>query len=103
MGGVRASAPVGQAAVESIRAGADLCLICHREEFVTEAYEALIKTAEHDKKFDRRVEESARRVRAFKKKWAKTLRRAEVSPAAAVEQLRRNLWEFEEQVRLEEL
>jgi beta-N-acetylhexosaminidase len=103
MGGVRAAAPVGQAAVESIRAGADLCLICHREDFVTQAYEELVKTAERDKKFGRRVAEAARRILAFKKKWVKTLRRAEASPAAAVEQLRRDLWAFGEQVRLEEL
>jgi len=103
MGGVRAVAPIGQAAVESIRAGADLCLVCHREDLVMEAYEDLVKTAERDKKFAQCVSESARRVLAFKKKQAKTLRGAEASPAAAVERLRRNLWEFGEQVRLEEL
>ena len=96
-------ATVGQAAVESIRAGADLCLVCHREELVMQAYEDLVKAAERDKKFARRVAESAQRVQAFKKKWSKTLRRAQVSPAAAIEQLRRNLWEFGEQIRLEEL
>jgi len=103
MGGVCAVATVGQAAVESIRAGADLCLVCHREELVMQAYEDLVKAAERDKKFARRVAESAQRVQAFKKKWSKTLRRAQVSPAAAIEQLRRNLWEFGEQIRLEEL
>ena len=32
MGGVLSAAPVGEAAVEHIRAGGDLCLICHRED-----------------------------------------------------------------------
>ncbi len=38
MGGVLAAAPVGQAAVEHIRAGGDLLLICHREEYITQAF-----------------------------------------------------------------
>jgi beta-N-acetylhexosaminidase len=103
MGGVRAAATVGQAAVQSICAGADLCLVCHREEFAVHAYEDLVKATESDKKFARRVAESARRVLAFKKTHAKALRRGGASPAGMVEQLRRSLWEFGEQVRLEEL
>ena len=43
MGGVLSAAPVGKAAVEHIRAGGDLCLICHREDYVTQAYDALVK------------------------------------------------------------
>jgi len=103
MGGVRAVASIGQAAVETIRAGADLSLICHREEFVTQAYDEIVRTAQCDRKFARRVVEASRRVLAFKKKWSKSLRGIETSPAAMVEKLRRNLWEFSEQVRLEEL
>ena len=34
MGGVLAAAPVGEAAVEFVRAGGDLCLICHREDYI---------------------------------------------------------------------
>ena len=43
MGGVLSAAPIGEAAVEFVRAGGDLCLVCHREDFVLQAYEALIK------------------------------------------------------------
>ena len=32
MGGVLSAAPVGEAAVQFVRAGGDLCLICHRED-----------------------------------------------------------------------
>lgn len=103
MGGVSAVASVGQAAVDSVRAGSDLCLVCHREEFVMQAYEELVKTAESDTKFARRVAGAARRVLAFKKKWSRSLRETTISPADTVEKLRRNLWEFAEQVRLEEL
>src|SRR3984893_1862861 len=96
MGGVLAAASVGQAAVEHIRAGGDLCLVCHREEYVSQAFEELIMTAERDRNFAKRVEESARRVLGFKKKWAKTLRRTKAPSQAAVASLSRSLWEFGE-------
>ena len=100
MGGVLSAGSVGEAAVESVGAGADLCLVCHHEERVLEAYEALTKAAEADKKFAKRVTESARRVLAFKKKCGKNLRPVKAPSAAVVEKLTRNLWEFGEQVRL---
>ena len=103
MGGVLSAAPVGQAAVEHIRAGGDLLLVCHHEHHVTQAYEELVKTTERDPKFARRVEEVTRRVLAFKKKSAKMLRSTKSPSAATIERLSRNLWEFGEQVRLEAL
>ena len=102
MGGVLAAAPVGEAAVEFVRAGGDLCLICHREDYIVQAYEALAKAAEEDSKFARRVAEGAWRVQAFKKKRAGRSARATRAPSGAmVEKLTRRLWEFGEQVRLE--
>jgi beta-N-acetylhexosaminidase len=103
MGAVLSAAPAGQAAVKHIRAGGDLCLICHREDYIAQSYEELVKTTERDPKFARRVAESARRVLAFKKKSAKILRRTKEPSSAAVEKLSRKLWEFGEQVRLEGL
>ena len=103
MGGVLSTARVGQAAVEHIQAGGDLCLICHREEYIVEAYEELVTTAERDSKFAKRAAEAARRVQAFKKKSAKMMRRTKQVSAAAVAKLSRRLWEFGEQVRLETL
>jgi len=103
MGGVLSAAPVGQAAVEFVRAGGDLCLICHRADYIAQAFEELVKTVERDPKFAQRVKESARRVLAFKKKSANILRRTKVPSAAAVEKLSRKLWEFSEQVWLEAL
>jgi beta-N-acetylhexosaminidase len=100
MGGVLSASPVGEASVEFVRAGGDLCLICHREDRVLEAHEALTKAAEADKKFAKHVAESSRRVLAFKKKCGKSLAHAKVPSAAIVERLTRNLWEFGEQVRL---
>jgi beta-N-acetylhexosaminidase len=100
MGGVLSAAPVGEAAVKFVRAGGDLCLVCHREDYVLQAYEALIKNAERDRPFAKRIAESSRRVLAYKKKWAKELRPAKAPTTLAVEKLSRRLWEFGEQVRL---
>jgi beta-N-acetylhexosaminidase len=65
MGGVLAAAPIGEAAVEHIRMGGDMCLVCHREGHVAEAYEELVKTAETDSRFAKLAERAARRVLTF--------------------------------------
>jgi len=101
MGGVLSAATVAEAAVEFVRAGGDLCLICHREDYIVQAYEGLSKTAERDSKFRRQVVEAERRVLAFKKKSVKMLRRVKAPSDELVGKLSRRLWEFSEQVRLE--
>ena len=104
MGGVLVAASVGEAAVEFIRAGGDLCLICHREDHITNAYGELVKSVERDWRFAVRVGEVRRRVLAFKKKHAGGGARATRTPSATtVEKLSRALWEFGEQVRIETL
>jgi beta-N-acetylhexosaminidase len=103
MGGVLSAAPVGEAAAEFVAAGGDLCLVCHREDYVMQAYEELRKKTERDPKFGKRVVDSARRIRGFKKKWAKMISPGKAPTAAAIEKLTRRLWEFSEQVRLEPL
>jgi beta-N-acetylhexosaminidase len=101
MGGVLSAAPIGEASVEFIRAGGDLCLICHREDYIVRAYEGLIRARELDSKFARRVAESARRVLAFKKKNAQKLRAGKSPTGATVARLTRLLWEFGEELRLD--
>jgi beta-N-acetylhexosaminidase len=103
MGGVLSAAPVGEAAVKHIRAGGDLCLICHREDYITQAYDTLVSTAERDAKFARQVEDAVARVRAFKMKSKKMMRAGKPPSAAGVGRLSRKLWEFGEQVRLENM
>jgi len=108
MGGVQAAMPTPQAAVEHIRAGGDVALICHKEESITRAHEAVIKEAERDSKFRKRVVESAKRVDLQKRKLLAAIRwqpRADARPASPVklERLSRQLWEFSEQVRLESI
>jgi beta-N-acetylhexosaminidase len=113
MGGVLAAAPIEEAMIGHIRAGGDLGLICHQESFIVRAYEAMIREAERDGKFRRRVVESARRVLAFKEKSfkqksvngksfiEKSWSRLRVPPSRArVERLTRQLWEFGEEIRL---
>ncbi len=101
MGGVLSAAPIGEAATEFVGAGGDLCLVCHREDYVIQAYEELKRAAYTNKRFARRVTESTQRVLAFKKKWAKTMRPSKSPTAPAIEKLTRQLWEFSEQVRIE--
>jgi beta-N-acetylhexosaminidase len=103
MGAVLKEAPIEQAAVQHIRAGGDLALICHVEERVVRAYEGLIKEAQKDRGFARRCQESIARVLTFKKKHRELKRRAIAPTQANIEKLVRQLWEFNEQVRLEAL
>jgi beta-N-acetylhexosaminidase len=110
MGAVLKFAPIEQNVVEHIRAGGDLVLICHHEDFILRAHEALLREAERDSKFARRVQESAQRVLALKSKRARgrgprstSLRagpRHTLPTFARVEKLTRRLWEFGEEIRL---
>ncbi len=102
MGGVLAAAPIEQAMIGHIRAGGDLGLICHQEDFILRAYEAVVHEAERDSRFARRVRESARHVLAFKKK-SLAKRRSTPPTSARVEKLTRRLWEFGEEIRLDTL
>jgi len=103
MGGVLKAAPIEQAGVENIRAGGDLCLICHIEEYVIRSYEELIRTAEREPKFARRVKESVARVLAFKKKSPALKRRPPAPSPAKLDKLSRQVWEFGEEVRIARL
>jgi beta-N-acetylhexosaminidase len=99
MGGVLKAAPIEDAAVEFVRAGGDLCLICRQEEFVTRAYEALIEEVEREPRFARRVRESASRVLAFKKKSSELKRWAAAPTAEKAESLKLQLSGLSERVR----
>lgn len=68
MGGVLSTGPIEDVAVETLRAGADMFLVCHNQELVWRGYEAVLRTAEKDSKFRAHVVKAAQRVLAFKKK-----------------------------------
>ncbi len=103
MEAVLTAASIGEAAVGHIGAGGDLCLICQREDSITQAYEQLVHTAERDRKFAQRVEEAAARVMAFKNRSKEWKNKAKVPSPGSTDRLSRQLWEFGEQVRLEVL
>ena len=103
MGGVLAAAPIDEAATRFIAAGGDLCLICHQQELIEQAYETMLRKAERDVRFRRRVLESARRVASFKKKSRELKRRSAAPSPEKVSRLSTQLWEFSEQVRLQAL
>ncbi len=103
MGGVLAAAPIEEAAVATVRAGADMFAVCRAEEKVWGAYEAVLSAAERDRRFAAVVADRARRILAFKKR-SKELKRPTPTPTQAMmDRLRREIWELNEQVRLVEV
>ncbi len=104
MGGVLAAAPVEEAAVATLQGGADMFLVCQKEESVRRAFEAVLQGAEGDKKFARLIAEKSERILELKKKWKLLKRRAVPLPSQQmVERLMRKLWEFSEEVRAQTL
>ncbi len=65
MGGVTKFMPIAEAAIATVRMGADLALICHHPEPILQVYEALIREGERSAAFYRmllgRARESARK------------------------------------------
>jgi beta-N-acetylhexosaminidase len=100
MGALLKSAPIEEAAIEFIRAGGDICLICRQQELIERAYQALINETERDRQFSQRVRESVANVLAFKRKSKELKIKAAEPTVAKVQQLSRSIWELGEQVRL---
>ena len=65
MGGVLNSIPIEGAAVETLRAGSDLFLVCQKEENVWRAFEAVLKRAERNKPFAASIASKAKRIFAL--------------------------------------
>lgn len=100
MGGVLSAAPIEVAAVETLKAGADIFMVCHNEEKVWRAYQAVLTEAERDRRFARMVADKARRVLAFKRRARELKRHAPAPTDRAVDRLRRRLWELCEEARM---
>ncbi len=103
MGGVLKTAPVDEAAVGFIRAGGDLCLICHEREGIEQTFETMVRESERDSRLRRRVVESAKRVATFKRKSAELTRRTAAPSPETISRLSTQLWEFSEQIRLRQI
>jgi beta-N-acetylhexosaminidase len=94
MGGVLSTGEIEDVAVETLRAGADMFLVCHNQELVWRGYEAVLRTAERDRKFAAQVERAARRVLSLKKR-SRELRGFSAEPKArVVEKLKRIVNDF---------
>ncbi len=100
MGGVLAAASIGDAAVETLRAGSDMYLVCRKDDYVWDSFEAVLGAGQRDKRFGRRVADSAARVLAMKKKYGVGTHRVNAPNDKVVNKLRAALWEFAEDVRL---
>ena len=100
MGGVLAAASIEDAALGTIEAGADVYLVCHDEEKVWRAYEAVLNRAERDHKFAALVADRARRILGFKRRTPALRRRTSPPTQKTIDGLRRKLWTLAEEVRL---
>ena len=68
MGGVLAAGSIEDVAVSTLRAGADMFLVCRNSELIQRAYEAVVREAERDRRFALLVARAAERVSKFKKR-----------------------------------
>jgi beta-N-acetylhexosaminidase len=93
MGGV--AIPIDQAAVQTIRAGADIFLVCRSEEKVRSCYQAVVREAERDPRFAKQVEHAAERVRKTKSRARELKHPAPMVPTQLdVEMLRTEMADF---------
>jgi beta-N-acetylhexosaminidase len=100
MGGVANFMPMGEAAVESVRVGSELLLVCHHAEPILNVYEALLAEGERSAAFGRLL---VARARESERKRAKTFRAG--MPAALskqqLEALRARILRFGEKVAVQ--
>lgn len=68
MGGVLSQGAIEDISVETLKAGADMFLICHNEEFIWKSYEAVLLAAEKDRRFAEHVAFACDRVLSLKAK-----------------------------------
>jgi beta-N-acetylhexosaminidase len=98
MGGVLAAASIGDAAIQTLRAGSDMFLVCHNEEHVWQTYEAVLREAERDKRFARLVMTRAKRVRDLKKRSRELRGEAPAPSEKTVKKLKEAMEDFREDV-----
>jgi len=94
MGGVLSTGPIEEVAVETLRAGADMFLVCHNQELVWRGYEAVLREAERNSKFRAHVVKAAQRVLAFKKKSSELKKFAAEPKAKVVAHLKKVVTDF---------
>jgi beta-N-acetylhexosaminidase len=101
MGGVQTAGSIEDVAVATLRAGADMFLVCRTEDLVRRAWEAVVREAERDRRFTLQVEQAGARLRARKQR-APELRGSAAAPdKKKVERLRRAVEGLRTQVHKE--
>src|SRR5215469_12850203 len=101
MGGVLSSVPIEEAAVQTLKAGSDMFLVCQKEENVWRAFEAVLQHAERGEPFAASIAAKAKRVSAFKARSAAVQAKFAPFPnQSKVEALHVRVREFSEAVRL---
>lgn len=83
MGGALSAGSIEEVSVETLRAGADMFLICHNQELVWRSYEAVVREAEKDRRFAAHIAHAAARVQRFKQR-APELHRFPGPPGARI-------------------
>lgn len=102
MGGALAAGSIEDVALAAVEAGADMFLVCRQREMVERAHEAVLRKAVRDLRFREKVKAAALRVRGVKARFPSLRQWAPVPTAERVEELRRALRKFAEDVRQEE-
>lgn len=98
MGGVLAVGSIESAATECLRAGADMFLVCRKDEFVVRSYEAVVREAERDPQFARIVRQAAARVLAMKQRNPALKKVAAAPTSRTIDRLRKQLEGFKRQL-----
>jgi beta-N-acetylhexosaminidase len=98
MGGILSTGEIEDVAVETLRAGADMFLVCHNQELVLRGYEAVVRAAERDSKFAAQVAAAAKRVLAFKRRSPELRGFAAEPKAKIVNHLRKIVTDFSQVV-----
>jgi beta-N-acetylhexosaminidase len=94
MGGVLATGSIEEVSVETLRAGADMFLVCHNQELVWRGYEAVLREAEKDRNFAAHVAQAARRVMQLKRRSAALRRFAREPRDKVINKLQQIVEEF---------
>jgi beta-N-acetylhexosaminidase len=101
MGGVLKGASIEDAAIGTIEAGADMMLVCQKEEHVWRAYEAVVSRSQRDVKFARLLWDRWWRISEFLASAPELQARMAPAPTTkTVDMLRRRVWEFTEELRM---
>lgn len=98
MGGALSAGAIEDISVATLRAGADMFLICHNQDFIWRSYEAVLRAAESDRRFAAHIETACDRVLRLKAKTKDFAMIAKSPTDAVIDKLRARIEAFKAQV-----